>query len=453
MFTRVIRSINSLFKSPNHFEYPEKARVIPRDQHSISRKQISRSALKVMKILNEAGFEAYLVGGGVRDTLLGGNPKDFDVATNATPEQVRKLFRSARIIGRRFRIVHVRFGREIIEVTTFRANHDSAANSAESRQSKEGMLLRDNVFGDLRSDALRRDFTVNALYYSLDGFSLHDYTDGMSDLENHLIRMIGDPQTRYQEDPVRLLRAARFAAKLDFDIEPNTAAPIKEMAPLLENISSARLFDECLKLFLGGYATATFKRLCEYELLAPLFPATARRLQQGEGIDQGLLERVMRNTDRRLANEQRVTPAFILAALLWGPLQEALAQQDPKSPPAMRMHKAAQQVIDAQQKHTAIPKRFLITMREIWDLQGRLPMRAGKRAVRLMEHKRFRAAYDFLLLREAAGEDCQGLGRWWTEFQDADEERQTEMLDSLPKPKRPRRRRRKPSGGNDNASS
>ncbi|MBB6522982.1 polynucleotide adenylyltransferase PcnB [Pseudoteredinibacter isoporae] len=453
MFTRVIRSINNLFKSPNHFEYPEEARVIPRDQHSISRKQISRSALKVMKILNEGGFEAYLVGGGVRDTLLGGNPKDFDVATDATPEQVRKLFRSARIIGRRFRIVHVRFGREIIEVTTFRANHDSAANSTESRQSKEGMLLRDNVFGDLRSDALRRDFTVNALYYSLDGFTLHDYTDGMSDLENRLIRMIGDPQTRYQEDPVRLLRAARFAAKLDFDIEPNTAAPIKELAPLLENISSARLFDECLKLFLGGYATATFKRLCEYELLTPLFPATAKRLQDGESIDQALLERVMQNTDRRLANEQRVTPAFILAALLWGPLQDALAQQDSKSPPAMRMHKASQQVIDAQLKHTAIPKRFLITMREIWDLQGRLPMRSGKRALRLMEHKRFRAAYDFLLLREAAGEDCQGLGCWWTEFQDATEERQTEMLEALPKPKRPRRRRRKPSGNSDKPAS
>jgi len=451
MFTRVIRSINSLFKSSSQYEYPQEAKIIPRDQHSISRKRISRSAIKVMKVLNEAGFEAYLVGGGVRDTLLGGNPKDFDVATNATPEQVRKLFRSARIIGRRFRIVHVRFGREIIEVTTFRANHNSASNSAESRQSKEGMLLRDNVFGDLRSDALRRDFTVNALYYSLDGFSIHDYTNGVSDLDNKLIRMIGDPKTRYQEDPVRLLRAARFAAKLGFDIEPNTAAPIKQMAPLLENISSARLFDECLKLFLGGKAQATLDKLREYELLAPLFPATAARLDRDEGFDQALLKLVMQNTDRRLANEQRVTPAFILAALLWGPLQDALAQQDPKNPPAMRMHKAAQKVIDAQLKHTAIPKRFLITMREIWDLQGRLPLRAGKRAVRLMEHQRFRAAYDFLLLRENAGEDCQGLGKWWTEFQDADEARQEEMLAALPKGKRPRRKRRKPA--NKEASS
>ncbi|WP_299982325.1 polynucleotide adenylyltransferase PcnB [uncultured Pseudoteredinibacter sp.] len=443
MFTRVIRSINSLFKSSSQYVYPQEAKIIPRDQHSISRKRISRSAIKVMKVLNEAGFEAYLVGGGVRDTLLGGNPKDFDVATNATPEQVRKLFRSARIIGRRFKIVHVRFGREIIEVTTFRANHDSASNSAESRQSKEGMLLRDNVFGDLRSDALRRDFTVNALYYSLDGFSIHDYTNGVSDLDNKLIRMIGDPKTRYQEDPVRLLRAARFAAKLSFDIEQHTAAPIKQMAPLLENISSARLFDECLKLFLGGNAQATLDKLREYELLAPLFPATSARLDRNEGFDQALLKLVMQNTDRRLANEQRVTPAFILAALLWGPLQDALAQQDPKNPPAMRMHKAAQKVIDAQLKHTAIPKRFLITMREIWDLQGRLPLRSGKRAVRLMEHQRFRAAYDFLLLREQTGEDCQGLGKWWTEFQDADESKQEEMLAALPKGKRPRRKRRK----------
>lgn len=450
MFTRVLRSINSLFKPSSHYDYPEQAKVIPRDQHSISRRQISRSALRVMKILNEANFEACLVGGGVRDTLLGSNPKDFDVATNATPEQVRKLFRSARIIGRRFRIVHVRFGREIIEVTTFRANHDNAANSGESRQSKDGMLLRDNVFGDLRSDALRRDFTVNALYYSLDGFSLHDYTDGMNDLQNKQIRMIGDPQTRYQEDPVRLLRAVRFAAKLGFDIEPKTADPIRQLAPLLENISSARLFDECLKLFLGGHAQATLNKLCEYGLLAPLFPATAARLDRGETFDKALLDLVMKNTDRRLANEQRVTPAFILAALLWGPLQEALAHQDPKNPPAMRMHKASQQVIDAQLKHTAIPKRFLITMREIWDLQGRLPMRAGNRAIRLMEHQRFRAAYDFLLLREAAGEDCQNLGRWWTEFQDANENRQSEMLEALPKPKRPKRRRRKPNSNKDN---
>ncbi|MCV6624521.1 MAG: polynucleotide adenylyltransferase PcnB [Cellvibrionaceae bacterium] len=445
MFKRVFNSFNRLFTSEQEPQYPQHAVVVPRDQHSVSRRQLSRNALKVMKILNEAGFEAYLVGGGVRDTLLGGAPKDFDVATDATPEQVRKLFRSARIIGRRFKIVHVRIGREIIEVTTFRAGHDTSADSNASRQSEHGMLLRDNVYGDLRSDALRRDFTVNALYYSLDGFTLHDYTGGLQDLEARQLRMIGNPRTRYQEDPVRLLRAVRFAAKLDFEIEPSTAAPIAELAPLLSNIASARLFDECLKLFLSGYASATFARLREYQLLGQLFPASEQCLAEGKPQELGLIERVMNNTDRRLANEQRVTPAFILAALLWAPLQRALAEQQGQ-PPAAAMHKAAQAVVEAQLRHTAIPKRFLITMREIWDLQGRLPQRGGKRAERLLEHPRFRAAYDFLLLREEAGEDLGGLGKWWTQYQNANEEERLAMVGKLPQGNsKPRRRRRKPN--------
>lgn len=450
MLKRFISSINNIFKSnTSEHQYPQKPVEVSRDNHNVSRRQLSNSALKVMRTLNDGNYEAYLVGGGVRDTVLGGAPKDFDVATNATPEQVRRLFRSARIIGRRFKIVHVRFGREIIEVTTFRANHDSSSNAAESKQSAQGMLLRDNVFGDLRSDALRRDFTVNALYYTLEGFKVLDYTKGMDDLKNRIVRMIGDPATRYQEDPVRMLRAIRFAAKLDFKIEPKTEAPISELAHLLGNISSARLFDECLKLFLGGSARKTFDLLHQYKLLEQLFPATAARLSEDDSFDQKLIQRVMANTDRRLNNEQRVTPAFILAALLWGPLQDELAKQG-KQAPAMAMQKAAQSVVEQQLRHTAIPKRFLVTMREIWDLQGRLPNRSGKRALRLLEHPRFRAAYDFLLLREEAGEETDNLGSWWTEFQDAESERQEQMISALPRGPKPKRRRRRPNRSNDN---
>lgn len=443
MLKRLIKSLTQPFTSNKPF-YPDKAVVVPRDEHIVSRRKISRSAIKVMSILQDAGYDGYLVGGGVRDTLLGGHPKDFDVATNATPEQVKRLFRNGRIIGRRFKIVHVTFGREIIEVTTFRANHDDSNSSVQSKQSSEGMLLRDNVYGDLRSDALRRDFTINALYYSLDGFTIHDFTNGMGDIKARKVRMIGDPKTRYQEDPVRLLRAVRFAAKLNFEIEADTAAPITSQGPLLRNISSSRLFDECLKLFLSGHAKQVLGLLQEYQLLDHLFPATVKRLQQEGVTDQALLNRVMENTDKRLNNDQKVTPAFILAALLWGPLQHRIAATKGQLPPAITHQKAAQYVIDQQQAHTSIPKRFLVTMREIWDLQGRLVSRHGNRAESLHSHARFRAAYDFVLLREQAGEDLKGLGEWWTRYQDVDEEERLQMVKKLPSgPRKPRRRRKK----------
>ena len=442
MLKRLINRLTQPFSSKPR--YPDKAVIVPRDEHNVSRRKISRSAIKVMSILQDAGYDSYLVGGGVRDTLLGGQPKDFDVATSATPEQVKRLFRNGRIIGRRFKIVHVTYGREIIEVTTFRANHDDSNDSVQSKQSSEGMLLRDNVYGDLRSDALRRDFTINALYYSLKGFTVHDFTSGIDDIKARKLRMIGDPKTRYQEDPVRLLRAVRFAAKLDFEIEVNTAEPMIEQGPLLRNISSSRMFDECLKLFLSGHAKQVLKLLQDYQLLDHLFPATAKRLQQGQSTDQALLERVMENTDKRLKNDQKVTPAFILAALLWGPLQERIAATQGKLPPAITLQKAAQYVIDQQQTHTSIPKRFLVTMREIWDLQGRLVSRHGSRAQSLFSHARFRAAYDFVLLREQAGEDLDGLGNWWTQYQEVDEDAKLQMVQKLPSgPRKPRRRRKK----------
>jgi len=430
-----------------------KAQIIPRENHPISRKHISPGALKIMKRLHEGGHEGYLVGGGVRDLLLGEHPKDFDIATDATPEQVKRLFRGARIIGRRFRIVHVRMGREIIEVTTFRAHHHQANHQKEAAQSEQGMLLRDNVYGDLPSDAARRDFTINALYYTTNGFAIHDYAGGVKDIKRRLIRMIGDPTTRYKEDPVRMLRAVRFAAKLGFTIEPNTAKPIPQLADLLRQVSAARLFEEVLKLFMAGSATATFTQLREYGLLAHLFPGTDACLRQGDLLGSRLIEQAMLNTDKRIRNDKRVTPAFIYAALLWPALiKETKKLEAKKVPNVSAQQQAAQAVINQQLARTSIPKRFLIPMREIWDLQHRLPRRQGKRAERLMEHPRFRAAYDFVLLREEAGEDLGGLGHWWTHFQEANESERQQMLSKLEgkrgggKPRR--RRRRKPANAN-----
>jgi len=422
--------------------------IIPRERHHLSHRQVSRAALKTMERLQEDGYQAYLVGGGVRDSLLDGTPKDFDVATDATPEQIRRLFRNSRIIGRRFKIVHVRFGREIIEVTTFRANHDAKADNQRAKQSQEGMLLRDNVFGDMRSDALRRDFTINALYYTSEDDSIHDYTGGMQDLKKRKLRMIGDPKTRYQEDPVRMLRAVRFAAKLDFEIESKTAAPIRKMAPLLRNIPAARLFDEMLKLFMSGQAQDTFYELREYDLFEQLVPAAEEAIREGDEKVLALFEQAMINTDMRIHNDQRVTPAFIVATFLWpAVLKEQQRVEDEGEAPPRAHNLAAHEVISRQIQHTAIPKRFTQSAREIWELQSRLPMRSGKRAERLVEHPRFRAAYDFLLMREQAGEDHQGLGNWWTTYQQKDEEGRQEMVDNLQrsdqgrKPNRNRRRR------------
>lgn len=401
------------------------ATVIPRDQHPISRKWISDGALKVMYRLNNANHDAYLVGGAVRDLLLGGHPKDFDVATDATPEQVRALFGNSRIIGRRFQIVHVRFGREIIEVTTFRGhhpegdetNHSKAGKSAKSVKSAEGMLLRDNVYGTVEEDALRRDLTINALYYSVSDFAVHDYCHGADDLSNKIIRMIGDPEQRYREDPVRMLRVIRFAAKLDFQIHGDTEKPLSSMAELLYSIPSARLFDEVLKLFMSGYALKTFSLLCEYQLFQKLFPQSDL-IRLADTSAQTLINQAFTNTDSRINEGKPVTPAFIYAALLWPSVVEEMKNHDlQKLAPMAAFHEAANRVIQQQQQHTAIPKRFQIPMREIWELQFRLPKNAGKRAQKLHQHPRFRAAYDFLLLREQAGEIDPGLGEWWTEYQ------------------------------------
>ncbi len=424
---------------------------IPRDGHPVSRKHISESALKVMSRLSSQGFEAYLVGGAVRDLLLGGHPKDFDVATDATPEEVHELFRNSRIIGRRFRIVHVRFGREIIEVTTFRGHHDSDDQEDKRRpaakQNDSGMLLRDNVFGSLEEDAVRRDFTVNALYYSSKDFCVYDYVDGLRDLEHRQIRIIGDAEKRYREDPVRMLRAVRFAAKLDFDIAESTAEPIPELSHMLEAIPAARLFDEMLKLFMAGSALPTFRLLRKYQLLEHLFPATASELDMNPRA-VNLVEAAMASTDARVAEDKPVTPAFILAALLWPPVVELKKSlEDNGLAPMEALAEAASSLTQEQLHHIAIPRRFTAPMREIWEFQLRLQKRKGRGLVKHLAHRRFRAAYDFLLLREQSGEDLEGLGKFWTDMQEKHPDVQVDTGPSeeeKPRPRRRRRRRKRP---------
>ncbi|RZV58496.1 MAG: polynucleotide adenylyltransferase PcnB [Pseudomonadales bacterium] len=444
MLKKIQRAVRAMLPASGEEALPEPL-ILSRDEHSISRRQISKHALTILYDLNKAGHEAYLVGGCIRDLLLGGHPKDFDVATDATPEQVLALFRRARIVGRRFRIVHVRFGREIIEVTTFRASHDDAGS--DGRQTDEGMLLRDNVFGSLREDALRRDFTVNALYYTVDEFRVLDYTGGLQDLQARTLRIIGDPEQRYREDPVRMLRAIRFAAKLNFSIEAKTAAPMQALSEQLGQVAPARLFDEVLKLFLGGHGARVFELLQQYQLFAPLFPATAGALAAGDERGQRLIECALANTDQRIANDKPVTPAFLYASLIWPAYTAAQAIAERDGLPAWQARQRAGQIaIEQQQQSVSIPKRFSIPAREIWNLQHNLQVAKGKRAESLLGHPRFRAAYDFMLMREQAGETIERGSDFWTELQKHHPVPEYRDTKDAPRPRRRRRggARRKP---------
>jgi len=420
---------------------------IPPEIHGISTASIHPGALKVLHRLDEAGFQACLVGGCVRDLLLGREPKDFDVATDASPEQVRKLFRSARIIGRRFRLVHVRHGRDIIEVATFRAPHHVAEDEAQALVEENGRILRDNVYGTLETDVWRRDFTINALYYDIRDHSILDFTGGMTDLAEGRLRLLGDPATRYREDPVRMLRAVRFATKLGFRLDPDAEAAIHELHPLIAEVSPARLFEEVLKLMHGGCALQTFEALRHYGLFAHLFPAAEAHLNGPDGEAFGsLINAALANTDRRIAAGQPVTPAFLVAVLLWGPVRARAAELEAHEgmPPIPALQEAAQEVLHAQQRSISIPRRFTLPAREIWALQLRLPRTSGKRPLRLLSHPRFRAGYDFLCLRAQSAEpELAELCQWWTEFQ------QQAGLPASPAPEarpeggeRPRRRRR-----------
>ncbi|MGK0247322.1 MAG: poly(A) polymerase [Oleispira sp.] len=398
-----------------------KPQTLQRKEHGISRRQLSENALKVLYRLNNAGYQAYLVGGCVRDSMLGAHPKDFDVATNATPEQVNQLFRNSRLIGRRFKLVHVLFGREVIEVATFRTSPKEEHNSNQAQTGDSGMILRDNVYGTIDDDAMRRDFTINAMYYAVDDFTVLSYAGGYQDAQDKLIRLMGDPETRYREDPVRMLRAIRFAGKLDFEIEQETKAPIKMMAPLMEQIPAPRLFEEVLKLFLSGNALVTYRLLREYKLFGELFPLTEQCVADDEFAAR-FVEQTMINTDARIQAGKSVTPYYFFAALLWPSLQRVQAEfLEQGIPPQPSLHKAASRVIEQQLKRTSIPKRFTIPMKEIWDMQSRLERKRGKKAAEAAESNRFRAAYDFVLLREQCGEDLKGLGNWWTHYQETDE--------------------------------
>ena len=443
----MLKRISNFFARGQHQLEVGEAVVIPSGQHSLSPKMISRDARKVVQILQEHGFEAYVVGGSVRDLLLGLKPKDFDVATNAKPAEIKPLFRRARIIGRRFQIVHVQFSRELIEVTTFRSNatpdQDKKTSGNRRQQTDTGMLTRDNVFGSISDDASRRDLTINALYYDPSDNSIHDFAGGLEDIDSRTIRIMGDPATRFREDPVRLLRVVRFAAKLGFTIERITEKPMRKLAEDLSHVSPPRLFDETLKLFMSGQGLATFWLLHEYGLFDHMVPQLGPLLNERSSLTSSLIEQAFTNTDLRIRANKRVTPAFIYAALLWPSVQHLAKQyQGQGNSPAYALKKAAGEVIARQVSITAIPRRFTMPMREIWDLQLLLPRRGGQRAKRLSEHPRFRAAYDFVLLREQAGENLEGLGDWWTRYQEAGEEEQQQMASAQNQDGKKRRRRK-----------
>lgn len=420
--------------------------IIPRSEHSISRDAINRNALKVLYRLHSAGYGAYLVGGCVRDLLFGYRPKDFDIATDALPEEVRKLFKNCRLIGKRFRLAHIVFGKEIIEVATFRTHHEKAPEQ-HGKSSHHGMILRDNVYGTIEDDVWRRDFTINALYYNIADFSVVDYTGGMHDIQHKVLRIIGDPEQRFLEDPVRLLRAVRFMGKLNIMPSPETEKLLTPLSHSLQHVSPARLFQEVLKLFHEGATTATFQLLQKYHLFEQLFPQTARCLAQPE--TQSLLHEALSSTDQRTQEGKTVSPAFLLTVFLWRPTQQYTLQvmQAENLSPYTALEKALQHVLHIQTKQLAIPRTLLVAVREICMLQHHFTQRHGSRPYRSLEHPRFRAGYDLLLLREKSGEPITEIAEWWTAFYQGDTEQREKLLKngskSSHRKKRPRRIRKK----------
>ena len=415
--------------------------TIPFKRHGIQAESLSRGARQVCQTLQAKGYQAYVVGGAVRDLLLGVKPKDFDVATDADPEEVHKLFRRSRLIGRRFKIVHVMFGEETVEVSTFRAGTGGEAD-------EHGRVLRDNVFGNREQDAARRDFTCNAMYFDPAELTVFDYHRGYKDVQGKTVRIIGDARLRYREDPVRMLRAVRFAAKLGFHIHAQTSAPIRELAPLLENVPTARMFDEMQKLLLSGHAVACLKRLRSEGLHHGVLPMLDVILEQPMGERFVML--ALAQTDERVREDRPVSPAFLFASLLWHEvLASWTAAKGRGERPIPALHDAMDSVLALQTDKLAIPRRFTAMMKEIWILQPRFEQRSGRRPHALLAQERFRAAYDFLELRAQSGEVPTELAEWWTEFQDVTPERREDMLQPQSDgdhPKR-KRRRRKPGAG------
>ncbi len=411
------------------------AQVIPFALHSVPREQISYGAKRVTDGLQAAGFKAFVVGGAVRDLLLSKKPKDFDVATDATPEEIKQVFRRSRIIGRRFRLVHVMFGEELVEVATFRCMIETAQTD------ENGRLLRDNEFGDQEQDAARRDFTANALFYDPTTQEIYDYHRGYADIRDGILRIIGDPLVRYREDPVRMLRAVRLSAKLGIQLDPATAAPIAQLKSLLDNVPEARMLDEVLKMLLSGHSVECIQQLRKMELHHGLLPLLDVIMEQPTG--EKFIMLALKNTDERLSQDKSVSPAFLFAALLWHEVLSVwngLVAQGER--PVSAMFTAMDEVLARQKKKLAIPHRHDAVMKEIWLLQQRFEQRSGQRPYRLLEQPRFRAAFDFLLLRCASNEVDNELGLWWDEFQDTSETRRQEMLQ--PEGAGVKKRRRKP---------
>lgn len=460
-----------------------RAEIIPASVHGISPTDISSGSLKVLHRLNDAGYSAYLVGGGVRDLLLGRQPKDFDITTDASPEQIRRLFSNSRIIGRRFRLVHVRYGREIVEVATFRGPGESDSAPADFDEDLEraedfeptadddfgenfsgrrgsnarrssrpaGVLASDNVYGTMEEDAARRDFTINALFYCVKDSTVIDYCQGMRDLHAKQIRVIGNPEQRYREDPVRMLRAIRFAAKLGFAIEPQSAAPINDLGHLLTHVPSARLYDELVKVIVSGHAFSAFEFLHYYGFFERVFAQTyASLIGPNSEAASSFIKVALRETDARIAQGKTINPAFMIAVLLWEPLQERreVYQNDGNSL-YVAMQLAQNDVVRDQLRQLSAPRRTVTTMRDIWMLQYQLAQTRKMRILRAFEHPYFRAGYDFLVLRAKAGEPLGALADWWTRFQEVDVQTQEAMMDELqhahgvPKKRRSSSRRRR----------
>ena len=422
--------------------------VLEADQHGIRREDISSGSRRTVETLQQHGYQAFVVGGAVRDLLAGLPPKDYDVATNATPEQVRQCFRRARIIGRRFQIVHVMMGQEIIEVTTFRGHHEQHTDERRAQTDETGRVLRDNVFGNQQDDATRRDFTVNALYYDPSSGKVIDYHGGADDIRKRTLRMIGEPSQRYREDPVRMLRALRLAAKLDFTIEQKSRDPIRELADLIDGVPPSRLFDEMLKLLTSGHAVDCVTRLRAEGLHHGLLPLLDVILEQPLGERFVML--ALANTDKRIRSNKPVSPGFLFATLLWHEVLakwEALKEGGERPIPALYL--AMDNVLDVQAEKLAITRRIAGDIKDIWALQPRFEQRSGKRPYGLLEQPRFRAGYDFLLLRAQSGEVDAELAEWWTGFIERDGDDRNAMLlpPSADGAKKKRRRRRKPAGG------
>lgn len=435
---KAARSVPSKKKPTNataaHIQH--KAHTYPANQYGISPKDFPKNALSIVNKLTQAGFEAYMVGGCIRDLLMGQKAKDFDIATNARPEEIQKLFgRQCRIIGRRFRLAHIVFGREIYEVATFRANHQESSNEHHAKTSESGMLLRDNVYGTLREDAERRDFSVNALYYDAQRHLIFDFFNGIADIKAGQLRLIGEPTRRYQEDPVRMLRAIRFMAKLDMFLDKASEAPIKSMASLLRHIPPARLFEESLKLLQSGSGFKTYELLRKYGLFEPLFPVlTPFFTEHQDSYTEKMIAKALQSTDDRIRDNLRVNPAFLFAALLWYPLREKIDELKNEGGlnPYDAMMLAANDILADSCRAVALHRRYTAVIREIWALQFQFPKRSGKRPMQTLEQVKFRAGFDLLVMRaEIEGGDLVELSAWWHEFQFSNDAQRAEMLQAV----------------------